>query len=85
MSPADFAVRLLAYCSASRGSVTSWGRTLKHNKKKKGSPTSYHLIWLGADVVYDDLLGEKHRKLFAKRLGLKIWVEPDHDHIHPLD
>ena len=66
-------------------SVTSWFRSDKHNTVVGGVPHSAHHFGLGCDFVYDTppdamLLGED-----AKRLGLKLIREGDHDHLQPLD
>ena len=47
MTPLDFADALRAYCQATSGSLTSWGRTPAHNKAVGGVTES------AADVVYD--------------------------------
>lgn len=81
MSPLDFADRILAYCSATNASVTSWGRTQAHNKRVGGVPESAHLLWLAADVIYDTVLERTYRVALAKRLGLVLLDEGDHDHL----
>ena len=53
MTPLDFADALRAYCQATSGSVTSWGRTPAHNKAVGGVTESAHTLWIAADVVYD--------------------------------
>ena len=35
-------------------SVSSWGRTPKHNKDVGGKATSKHQLWLGADLILDE-------------------------------
>ena len=77
----EYADALRSYCYATRASITSWGRTLKRNAAVGGVPDSAHLIWKGADVVYDDPVAADVRLAIAKRLGLMIVVEGDHDHI----
>lgn len=81
MTVTEFADALRSYCGALRGSVTSWGRTLKHNKAVGGVPDSAHTLWKGADVVYDDPVALDVKSPIAARLGLMIIVEGDHDHI----
>lgn len=84
MTPSGFTESLIVYCSATGASVTSWGRTVKHNRAENGLSTSYHLVWLGADVVYDTLQGEEYRRILGRRLGLEVVIESDHDHLEPL-
>jgi hypothetical protein len=83
MTPIDFAVALMAYCSATRGSVTSWGRTERRNGQVGGHVSSWHLSWLGADVVYDSPVPKARAKLLASRHGLRLVREGDHDHLQP--
>ncbi len=83
-NPLDFAAALIAYCGATRASVTSWGRTPAHNKAVGGVPTSYHTAWLGADVIYDLALPAADRSSIARHLGLEVIHESDHDHIEPI-
>jgi len=83
MTPAQFGEALISYCFATRGSVSSWGRTRKHNAAVGGHPRSYHLVWLGADVIYDEKLDIDYRARMAARFGLKIVEESDHDHLQP--
>lgn len=78
----DEGVRFL--CTKHEGSVTSWGRTPKHNAELPGSVSnSKHLTWQAADVVWDDpasvnlavLQGE------AAQWGIQVVRESDHDHL----
>ena len=82
MTPAEFADVLRAYCAATGGSITSWGRTPKRNKAVGGVDDSAHLLWTGADVVYDaGMAADPLRDRLALRLGLKLIHEGDHDHV----
>ena len=84
MSPTEFADGLRAYCGATLGSVSSYGRTVKHNIAVDGHPFSYHLVWLAADVVYDSEIPLGFREQMAKKFGLEVIAEVDHDHLEPL-
>lgn len=84
LSPLDFAAALIAYCAATGASVTSWGRTLAHNKTAGGAANSFHLTWQAADVVYDARLPLPQRKALARHLGLELIAEGDHDHLEPI-
>ena len=53
MTVDTFLSAIMRYCFFTGGSVTSFGRTPKHNKQLKGKRFSPHQAWLGADVVYD--------------------------------
>lgn len=84
MTVAEFAEAISDYCFALKGSITSWGRTPKRNAAVGGVPNSYHLRFLGADVVYDAPITKDHATARARKLGLKVVRESDHDHIQPL-
>lgn len=84
MTPIEFASALQSYCAATSGSVTSWGRTPQHNVAVGGVPDSGHLLWIAADVVYDNTHGEDGRGVLADRLGLMLIHEGDHDHVQPI-
>ena len=85
MTIADFANAIVAYRRATKGSVTSWGRSVAHNKAVGGVERSFHLEDLAVDMVYDTPTPhhEEARKIGAS-LGLRILREGDHDHIDPL-
>ncbi len=83
MTPTEFGSALIAYCFATRGSCSSWGRTQKRNGLVGGHSRSYHLVWLAADVVYDEKMDYDYRARLAARFGLKVVDETDHDHLQP--
>jgi len=85
MTPEEFLSKLRAYCARFNASATSSGRTALHNEALGGVPGSAHLVWLAADVVYDTFVPEGARELMAHRLGLRLIVEDDHDHLGPAD
>lgn len=80
----DFIEKVLLLCYRHRGSVTSWGRTVKHNKEVGGVDVSWHLLWLGIDVVLDEMKKNTEFETDAVRLGLKPILEVDHYHLQPL-
>lgn len=84
MSPIEFYSRLVAYCAAMGASVTSYGRTTKHNQDLHGVAGSPHRFWCAADVVYDERPPALTAGEAARRLGLKLIREADHDHLQPL-
>jgi hypothetical protein len=79
----DFLVRLRMYCAEARASVTSYGRTVKHNEAVGGVATSLHLRWLAADVVYDEPVEMARCQALAALHGLQVLREADHDHVSP--
>jgi len=85
MGPHEFLDRLIIFCALTGGSVTSYGRTPEHNRKEGGVLHSAHLVWLGADVVYDAPPPPEARKDWGNRLGVRVIVEDDHDHLQPWD
>jgi len=86
MNPGEFTIAKLLYCFLLAASETSGYRTRAHNAKLPGSVEhSPHLLGLAADVVYDGPQPLELRQAWAQRLGLKLVVEADHDHLQPLD
>lgn len=81
MDHLEFADVLKSYCILMGASVTSWGRTEKHNRAVGGVANSRHLEWLAADVVYDAPLPLEKRQALARQAGLTLIVEGDHDHL----
>lgn len=81
MTPSEFHNALMSYCSWANCSITSWYRTPKRNERVGGHPNSRHLVWLGADVAYDEPIPPLTRRKMATTLGLKLVIEGDHDHI----
>ena len=82
----DFVDATYRYGALTGASVTSWGRTTTRNTAVGGVPFSAHRFWVGLDVVYDDSHpAEVARVEIARRLGLKLIPEGDHDHLQPLD
>lgn len=83
MDPFTFVARVFALCFKHRGSISSWGRTEKHNKDVGGVPDSYHMIWIGCDVVLDVMEKNEKFESDAGELGLKAILEGDHYHLQP--
>jgi hypothetical protein len=90
MTKHEFLDALESYCIVAEGSVTSYGRTAARNTTVKGVTLSSHRFWRGADVVYEGNPPgqgppEDLAKEVARRVGLKLIREGDHDHLQPLD
>lgn len=83
MSPFEFVQSVILLCSKYRGSVSSWGRTPKHNKDVGGVENSIHMLWLGCDVVLDEMSTNVKFEADAEFLGLKAIFEVDHYHLQP--
>lgn len=83
MTSDQFHDALKTYCALLQASVTSYGRTRTHNGLVGGVAMSAHLFWLAADVVYDSKWPSQYRSDMAARLGLKLIIENDHDHLQP--
>lgn len=79
-----FAQRIATYRDQTNASVTSWGRTVDHNKAVGGVRKSFHLVDLAVDLVYDHPIDEPTARELARSLGLKLIRETDHDHLEPL-
>ena len=85
MTPYHFFDAVRSFCTVLGGNVTSYGRSKIHNLAVGGVRYSAHQVWLGADIVYDTLPQLEARSEWAARLGLKLVVENDHDHLQPSD
>lgn len=83
MTIEQFAAALHALCHPYGGSITSWGRTNRHNRYVGGVEGSPHIWWLGADVVWDKLPALGELQVLARSLGLMIVREGSHDHVQP--
>lgn len=83
MRPFELMECVVFLCSKHRGSVTSWGRTPKHNADVGGVTDSYHQLWMGVDVVLDLMVENHSFEMDAKKLGLDPILEGDHYHLQP--
>jgi len=83
MDPWGFMWRVVILCSKWRGSVSSWGRTPKHNKDVGGVEKSIHLLWLGADVILDVMEKDPAFEKDCDLTGLEAIFEGDHYHLQP--
>ena len=83
MTRAEFAEAAATFCALTGGSVTSWTWTLRHNANVGGVTHSGHLYGLAVDVVYDTPQALRLTMERARRLGLKLIREGDHDHLQP--
>jgi len=63
--------------------VTSWGRTPKRNSFVQGVAGSNHLLWVGMDVVLDEMKRDVEFEKDAAALGLQAIYEQDHYHLQP--
>jgi len=81
----EFAWAAYVYCTLTGASETSGARTRARNDLVGGVPHSAHLVGLARDVVYDEPIALEERQAWAQRLGLRLVVELDHDHLQPLD
>ena len=84
MNHQDFAIAVLVYCYIMGASETQGRRTPARNAREKGVAHSPHLAGFGRDVSYDSLPAEALATEWAKRLGLRLKREEDHDHLQPL-
>lgn len=81
----EFAGAMYDYGQAFSASVTSWGRTVEHNRAVGGVVRSAHLAWLAVDVVYDGARPGPEADTWLRTRGLRRIPEGDHDHLMPLD
>ena|SRR2546423_15490805 len=88
MTVSEFHSAAIVFRSIYAGSFTSSGRTVRHNKEVGGVEGSPHVYDLAVDIVYDDpnlYMIDNGRVDYAKKLGLLLILEKDHDHLQPLD
>lgn len=85
MGVGEFAERISLIGMTCEGSVTSWGRSEKHNRAVGGKPLSGHRLFLGVDMVFDTPAGKVRAAELAKKLGLTATDEGDHTHLEPAD
>jgi hypothetical protein len=64
-------------------SVSSWGRTPEHNAEVGGHPQSWHMLWLGMDVIFKPMVKNVEFEGDADLLGLQAIFEGDHYHLEP--
>ena len=79
----DFIEGVILICSKHRGSVSSWGRTPKHNQDVGGVDGSIHMLWLGCDVVLDVMKKNLEFEKDCSKVGLVAIFEKDHYHLQP--
>ena len=84
MTRAEFADAVYVLGLKYNASVTSWFRSDAHNRVVGGVPHSAHRFALGVDLVYDAPVDAAAITEDARRLGLKLLREGDHDHVQPL-
>lgn len=84
MTPFELLLNVFILCTKHKGSVSSWGRTYQHNKDVGGVENSYHQIWMGCDVVLDEMVQNPKFEADAKHLQLDPILEGDHYHLQPL-
>jgi len=77
----DFVQAVLTLRLRFEFSVTSWGRTDKHNLVVGGKVGSRHLTWQAVDIRLDNGTDKATFRSAAERLGLKVVDEPDHLHL----
>lgn len=84
MTRHEFHDAVLLYCVIVGASQTSGFRTPDHNQRVGGVIYSAHQADLGRDVVYDKPVADHYRIEWGTRLGLRVIIEGDHDHLQPL-
>jgi hypothetical protein len=83
MDAISFVMKILTLRTRWEFSVTSWGRTVKHNADVGGVPGSDHLLWLGLDVIMEPPGKNFTFEKDCIKLGLTALDEKSHYHIRP--
>lgn len=78
---AMFCGTLVTVLEEEGGSITSWKRSVIHNKAVGGVNDSLHLEGLGADCVFDTAAGRARAKDKLKAKGYGVLDEGDHVHV----
>lgn len=81
MDAVSFATLVLTLRTRFPFSITSWGRTEKHNKDVGGHVNSRHLTFEAVDTVLDDPKQKAEMIAVAQRLGLKTVDESECLHL----
>ena len=63
------------------GSVTSWIRSVEHNKKVGGHPLSRHIFGEAVDLVFDTQKDKEEAIQQFLRKGYHVLDEKDHVHV----
>lgn len=84
MNCIDFIQRVILLCYKHKGSISSWGRTPKHNSDVGGVKNSWHQLWLGCDVILDEMIRNQVFENDAKVLEINAIMEGTHYHLQPL-
>lgn len=85
MTPIEFLEKRMAFHALRPYSVHSEVRTIKRNYEVGGDETSWHLVFLAIDGVWDDPIDEeeKHRLTrWCVRMGLDLDVKPSMQYFH---
>lgn len=94
LTPMEFSGKVMWLAMKWAFSTTSWGRTPKHNTIVGGVESSYHMLWVGCDVIFDDdwddtakKYGPTKKRMSFERdcaeVGLQALLEGDHYHLQP--
>ena len=84
MTQGEFWATITWWVHFFNGRVTSGPRGAAANKRIGHAAHSPHLVGLGADVAYETTPPPvAERAQWARRLGLTLVVEGDHDHLQP--
>lgn len=78
----NFADTVLSLGCVYNVSVTSWGRTPKHNKAVGGEKDSKHMQWLAVDLVIDEERDREPVIRYLRDCGCFVLDEGTHIHVH---
>ncbi|MCH8134709.1 MAG: hypothetical protein IIB77_01875 [Proteobacteria bacterium] len=80
-SALNFVSMILTLALRHQFSISSWGRTVAHNRAVEGHENSRHLLWQAVDCTLDDMGGYDAFYADAIRMGLVVVREGDHVHV----
>lgn len=84
MDPAAFWTAIITIGLATRGSVTSWLRSDRHNAAVGGAQGSLHTIGLAVDMIFDEPADALRAAIYFRRAGAHVLDEGNHLHVQAL-
>lgn len=84
MTVGHFCTVVYSLCKVYNGSVTSWVRSIAHNKAVGGVANTKHLDGLALDVVLDDAANQTPFIAACRAVKLRAFWDKDHVHVESL-
>lgn len=87
ITPSQFFDLVRVYCEVLQARITWYNRQpVVEAVQPHPVRHSPHEVWLGVDVIYlPPVPAPADRVEWGRRLGIRVIVEADHDHLQPLE